>query len=107
MTRLRELAIALKHEELAHAEAAVLQGLGHIEHQATIIEGLRRDGHDASMAETLLDTFIQTQTLHEEHVDALRYELGLTGLGEVRNARWQRDLTARTCGTGLMLRGSH
>ena len=79
MIRQRELYDALKQEELAQAEAAVSQGREHVQQQAAIVAGLKQGGHNSAVAELLLETFIQSQTLHEEHLNALRCELGLSG----------------------------
>jgi hypothetical protein len=65
--------MAIKH--LAQAEQMVALGLKHTVDQELRIRRLH--GDDLDQAQRLLQTFKETQVLHEEHRDRLRRELGL------------------------------
>jgi hypothetical protein len=67
----------LAEQRLKEAEDAVALGRVHVANQVRVLEELRRDGHDTSAAEELLETLLRSQELHEERRDRLRQELGL------------------------------
>lgn len=66
---------AMYAEHLAQTERHVSLGVRHIARQAAIVDDLRRGGYDTEEAESLLQLFKATQTLHEGHRDQLRREL--------------------------------
>ena len=62
-------------ENLAQLERTVALGLKHIADQE--LRMTRLHGDDLAQAQSLLQTFKETQALHEEHRDRVRRELGL------------------------------
>jgi hypothetical protein len=62
-------------QHLAQAEAHIAQGRLHIERQEQRIAELERDGHDSSLARTLLDTLGEAQRLHEATRERILAEL--------------------------------
>ena len=57
--------ILLRH--LAQAEQHVAEGKAHIAKQQRMIVEFERDGHDATEAVCLLETFVLLQQSREEH----------------------------------------
>ena len=66
-------------QHLAQAEAHVATGRLHIERQLQRIAELERDGHDATLARTLLTTLSEAQRLHEETRERILAELSAEG----------------------------
>jgi hypothetical protein len=64
---------------LEEAERHVSEGARRLERQRAIIEQLRRDGHDAKQAETLLRAMENLERMHIEHVALIRNELEQLG----------------------------
>jgi len=65
-------------EHLAKAERHVAEGLEHIQRQCEVIAQLERgEGHEQAIerARTLLNTFLESQVLHEQHLADIRVEL--------------------------------
>jgi len=62
-------------DHLRQAKQHAWVGLQHIRRQREIVEELERDGHDATMARTLLKTYEGTQKMHEADVQRLTKEL--------------------------------
>ena len=67
----------LIEQHLAQAEKDVALGLAHIEQQRRILSELKKGNHDTAAAEELLQTFLETQVLHQHDRDRLRGEIGL------------------------------
>ena len=65
----------LTKAELAQAEADIASGEQHIANQRTRIARLAAKGYDVAFARALLETFLQTQSLHEYHRSVLKREL--------------------------------
>jgi hypothetical protein len=66
-------AMHLRH--LQEVERWLAEGERHISEQEQRIATLRRDGHDATRAESLLEVFYQTQAQHISHRDMILKEL--------------------------------
>lgn len=69
-------------EHLKQAERHAAEGVRVLEHQRSIIDHLRRDGHSEPMieaAERLLRSFEEVQRMHIADVARLREELGMNG----------------------------
>jgi hypothetical protein len=62
-------------DHLAIAERHVVLGAKHIATQKSIVAELEADGHDASQALHLLETFEEMQDMHVADRDRLRAEL--------------------------------
>lgn len=65
-------------DHLKQAERHVAEGERVLEHQRTVIDHLRRDGHGDPMidaAERLLRSFEEVQSMHIADVERLRGEL--------------------------------
>ena len=62
-------------EDLAQSEEWARQGRKHVAHLRHIVDTLQRDGHDTTQDEALLQTLLETQTLHEEGVRRVLREL--------------------------------
>ena len=62
-------------QHLRQARAHVALGEHHLDRQKVLICKLERDGHDATMARTVLSTFEQSQKIHVEEVARLEGEL--------------------------------
>lgn len=60
---MRDDTILLDH--LADADRTIALGVRHIARQRAIIARLERAGHDTGSSRALLETFLRTQTLHE------------------------------------------
>jgi hypothetical protein len=69
MQRAKEL------EHLARAETDIAKAQERIERQIELIERLRRNGHDASAATSMLETMHQTLAVMEEHRLLIKKEL--------------------------------
>jgi hypothetical protein len=65
--------------QIARAEAFVAGGVEHIARQEWIITKLDRGSHPLREAQTLLQSYRQTQVLHQHHVELLRRELSALG----------------------------
>jgi hypothetical protein len=65
----------LAKTELAHVEAGITSGERHIANQRERIARLEAKGYDVAFARTLLETFLETQSLHEHHRGILKREL--------------------------------
>jgi hypothetical protein len=68
----------MAEEHLAQAEDACVKGRAHVNQQEAIVAKLPVGGRARASAEALLAVFRESQALHEDHRDRLRYELGLT-----------------------------
>ena len=68
----------LAEQHLAQSERAVADGIKLIALQQRIVATLREGNRSTAVAEELLKTLIDSQTLHEGHRDRLRNELGLS-----------------------------
>jgi len=66
---------SLARQNLAEAERNVALGRFHLDRQIQIVAELERDGHDATAARELLETFKDSQEQHEAHRDRLLREL--------------------------------
>ncbi|MBP1887646.1 hypothetical protein [Sinorhizobium mexicanum] len=67
-----ELTIIERH--LAEAERHFAEASRHVEKQRRIVAELERDGHDASLAHNVLETFLQSYTAHKAERDRLVQE---------------------------------
>jgi len=65
----------LLEQHLAQAEQHVALGELHIAKQLGIIAELERNGHDSTIAKTLLTTFLETKEIHVSDRDRLREEI--------------------------------
>jgi hypothetical protein len=65
-------------EHLAEAEAHVIEGIGHIADQRTVIAEMKHVGHDTTLADKLLLRLLRGQELLERHRDLLKRELDAT-----------------------------
>ena len=61
--------------ELRQVEAAIAAGQRHIADQRARLDRLEQSGHNTTLANELLRTFLQTQVLHQQHRDLLKREL--------------------------------
>ena len=66
---------AMHLRQLQEVERWVAEGERHISEQEQRIDTLRRDGHDVTQAENLLQVFYQTQSQHITHRDMILKEL--------------------------------
>lgn len=69
-------------EHLTQAERHVTEGERVLKHQRSVIEDLRRSGHNElfiDAAERLLRSFEEVQSMHLADVDRLRRELAISG----------------------------
>jgi hypothetical protein len=73
---------AAKQGELVQAESDVALGAMHIARQERRVAELKRDGHDTSLAEDLLQTFRDCQVSHEDHRKLIKEELAAASVGE-------------------------
>jgi hypothetical protein len=64
--------------EVAQATHHAERGRQHIKRQMNLIDELDRDGHDTNQARELLETFLQTQSMHEADLARLQAELAST-----------------------------
>ena len=67
---------------LAQAERHVAEGEQHIARQRELIDEMKRDGRDITMAVELLQTFERTQASHVEDRDRIRAELSNSAKAE-------------------------
>jgi hypothetical protein len=65
----------LLEENLRLAETHVALGEQHLLRQRELIVELEKGGHDTSLAQSLLQTFEQSQTMHLADRERLRREL--------------------------------
>ncbi len=68
-----------EQEALAKAESDIADGERRVTDQIVLIETLRRDGHDVSEAEKLLQTFRATLVAWYGHRDEILLELARQG----------------------------
>ena len=68
-----------EQEALARAERDIADGERRVTDQIVLIEALRRDGHDVSEAEKLLQTFLETLVAWHGHRDEILVELARQG----------------------------
>jgi len=62
-------------DHLTKWECAIALGHEHIAKQRAIIAQLESDGHDVSEAVDLLNTLLETQSMHEAHRETILSEL--------------------------------
>ncbi|MBV8512669.1 MAG: hypothetical protein JOZ94_24135 [Xanthobacteraceae bacterium] len=60
-------------QELTEAEALLDRGDKHIFEQTARVARLERKGYDATLARSILATFIETQSMHRRHRDQLKH----------------------------------
>ena len=65
---------AILSEHLEQAERHVAEGVRCIGRQRMVIANLERNGHDATLARSLLAQFQYTQVVHIAHRDELKKE---------------------------------
>jgi hypothetical protein len=62
-------------DHLAKGEAAIALGREHIAKQRAMVAQLQADGQDVSEAVDLLNTLLETQSMHEAHRETILSEL--------------------------------
>lgn len=67
--------MAQEERHLEQANRHIAEATARIERQAEIVMRLSRDGHDATQAEALLQTFEQSLALAHEHRDRILQEI--------------------------------
>jgi CRP-like cAMP-binding protein len=87
---------------LAKAQSHAVKGRETIDRQIALISRLRNDGHDTSMAESILRTMVETQRLHEDAVLKLSQEIN--GESEIRLERKPADVAPTNEGNYLLRR---
>jgi hypothetical protein len=72
---LANVAKAVLQAEIAEAVKRMTAGRGHIARPRRLLANLRHGGHDTALAASLLETFLDSLTLHEADAKRLRAEL--------------------------------
>ena len=72
--RLASAIQAVLKAELVEADKRVMWGRSHIALQRRLLDHLQRGGHETALAASLLQTFIDSQSLHEAGAARLRDE---------------------------------
>ena len=62
-------------EELKRAMVLVAEGKERVDHQRKIVATLEQDGHDTTLAKTVLGTLEQTQQTYEDHLHLVQSEV--------------------------------
>jgi hypothetical protein len=73
--RMIDVATAGLEDEIIEAVTRVTAGRDHIARQRWLLAKLRDGGHATALAASLLETFLDSQTLHEADAERLRDEL--------------------------------